>query len=922
MPSKKQLLQTITRQMKNLLILLITVLSFNSVFGQAETGSQLQALLNQGTNTPLEVVVTFHGNEAPSAANLNLLNTLGITQGVAMNELPIAGIIATPTQIDALLNDASVRSVFHNYAIDTENHQANAITGVDRLRTDPIITAQNGGLPVSGKNIGVVVNDSGVDGTHPDLVFGQNLVQNVSAHLNLNSYSGILPYTPIENVINTDAAGGHGTHVAGIVGGTGTASQGLYQGVAPGADLIGYGAGAAVALLDVLSAFDYSITKQFQYGIRVITNSWGTTSDAGNPFNPNDPINIATKKCTDRNIVVVFSAGNSGSSSGTISGNYKKAPWVICVAAGDKLGRLTDFSSRGSAGVGGTVTVDGQTFIWEDRPTITSPGKTIISTRAISPVGVLNTEEDLDLIEPAYLPYYTTLDGTSMAAPHVAGIVALILEADPTLTPYEVKDIIQETATNIPGRKGWEVGAGYVNAYAAVNTVFGNQVNYGSTLNINRTFTSNVNTSTITENFTVEYVPGETQQMTFNVNSGTTALEAKTDISGILGETGNLLNLVLFSPSGQRYSAGIPVTFSLSTGRGVAIANPEAGEWTLSIEGLQGVALPETVDGVIIQSVISGSTGLADVAGHANESSVRLAVSTRLVDGKNGNFEPNNLLTRIDLADYLMMGQGVRQYLASNGTLQFNNLSGMESLIAESVMATGAAMRDMGQVYNPLMTSAATGFNSAGTVTRAELAYAMAQSLGLQEYAESLQGGTVTVEVNGETIDVEDSNDIPANLVGYVQAALNLNLINVTYSISQNPFGLGFTIHAHFNPNDEVTRVEYAVIATRTFEQWQNPPVLLNVAPENNSSAFFADLTVYPNPTSEELNINTNMVEFETKGQIRLIGANGQIVYFAEQNLTPKGNIEINVADYPRGIYFLQVTTNDDTQHTERVVLK
>ena len=909
--------------MKNLLITLLALFTFSSIFSQANTGSQLQALLNEGTNTPLEVVVTFHGNTAPTADNLNLLNTIGINQGVTFNELPIAGVIATPTQINSLINDASVRSVFHNYSIDMDNHQGTAITGVKRLRSDAVITAQNGGLPVSGKGIGVIVNDSGVDGTHPDHEFGQNLVENVSAHLNLNSYSSILPYTPIEGVVNTDAAGGHGTHVAGIVGGTGAASQGLYEGVAPGADLIGYGAGAAVALLDVLSAFDYAIVNQFRFGIRVVTNSWGTTSDSGTAFNPNDPINVATKKCTDRNIVIVFSAGNSGSSSGTISGNYKKAPWVICVAAGDKLGRLTGFSSRGTDGFGGTVTVDGQTFTWEDRPTITSPGKTIISTRAISPVGVLSTQEDIELIEPAYLPFYTTLDGTSMAAPHVAGIVALMLEADPTLTPYEVKDIIEETATNIPGLKGWEVGAGYVNAYAAVNLTFGNANNYGSTLNINRNFVSNVNTSTTSENFTVEYVPGASEQMTFTVNSGTTALEAKTEISGILGETGNLLNLVLYAPSGQRFSAGVPVTFTLSTGRGVAIANPEAGEWTLSIEGVQGVALPETVTGVILQSVISGTTGLSDVVGTFNESSIQLAISNRLMDGKNGNFLPNDLLTRMDLADYLVMGQGVRQFLATNGTLQFNGLSGMESLIAESVMATGAAMRDMGQVNDPLMTAAANGFDPQGTVTRAELAFTLAQSLGLQNYADSLQGNPVTVEANGQTIELEDSNDIPSSLRGYVQAALNLNLINVTYSITQNPFGLGFTIHAHFNPNDEVTREEFAVIATRTFDQWQEPTVEAMVAPNNNSTVMsFGELSVYPNPAAEMVTIQTNITDTATKGQIKLYSSNGKMVYYMEKEFYPQENLELNVSEYPRGIYFLQLTSDRDQQFTQKITLK
>ena len=895
----------------------LTSLSFG--FGQAYLSPELTAALPTGN--PLEVVVTFHGDNAPTATNISLLEGLGITQGVTMRELPIAGVIATPAQINSLATDPSVRSLFLNYAITYDNNRGTALTGVQQLRTDPTITALNGGLPVSGDGIGVVVNDSGVDGTHPDHQFGENLVENVSAHLNLNSYSSILPYTPIEGVINTDAAGGHGTHVAGIVGATGAASSGLYEGVAPGADLIGYGAGAAVALLDVLSAFDYAIINQFRYGIRVVTNSWGTTSDAGNPFNPADPINVATKKCTDRNIVIVFSAGNSGDASGTISGNYKKAPWVICVAAGDKQGRLTDFSSRGSEGVGGTVTVDGQTFTWVDRPTVTAPGQAIISTRAISPIGVLSTPEDIELIEPAHLPFYTTLDGTSMAAPHVAGIVALMLEADPTLNPYEVKAILENTATNIPGRKDWEVGAGYVNAYAAVNQVFGNSNNYGSSLNLGRTFNANLETEATVENFTVEYITGGERQMTFEVAPGTTSLEAKTVIGGVLGETGNLLNLVLYSPSGQRYSAGVPVTFTLSVGRGVGVPNPEAGTWTLSIEGVNGLGLPETVEGTITHKVISGVTGISDVTGHPSEASVRLAVSNRLMDSNGSTFNPDAPLTRLELADYLLMGQGVRQFQPSSGALQFPALSGNASLLAESVMTTGAALRDRQLTNNALMTSAASGFDPNGTLNRAELAYTMAQSLGLQEYAESLADETITVDVDGQTIEVEDADDIPAELRGYVQAALNLNLINVYFSLTQAPFGLGFTIHAHFQPNDIVTRGEYAVISTRTFEQFVNPTQSL-VAPQVDSADEGFEMFTYPNPATDRLLVKTGMIDYETTGTLSLVNAAGQVVYQNATTLFPQGELQLNVGVYPKGNYYLSVNTAEGAQFTKPVVIQ
>jgi serine protease AprX len=434
--------------------------------------SRLRSALERAT-APLEVVVTFQGDSAPTAAQVDLLRQLGISQGITLRSLPIAGVLASAVQVNALASSPEVRSLDLNYALSYDNYDATALTGVDKVRTDATMLRLNGGLPVDGSGVTVVVNDSGIDGTHRDHQFGSHLVQNVEAAINLNALeSTLLPITYIENVPNTDPTGGHGTHVAGIVGGTGAMSAGKHEGVAPGADLIGYGSGAGLFLLDTLGGFDYALTHQAQYGIRVITNSWGNTGDVGTAFDPNDPVNVATKRLYDRGVVVVFSAGNSGPGASTITGNFKKAPWVITVAAGDKQRQLADFSSRGSSGVGGSFTLDGQSWTWSDRPTLTAPGVSIISTRAASPVGVISTPEDINLIEPAYLPFYTTLSGTSMAAPHVAGIVALMLDANPNLSPAQVKQILLETTTPMSGYATWEVGNGYVNAYAAVDRAF------------------------------------------------------------------------------------------------------------------------------------------------------------------------------------------------------------------------------------------------------------------------------------------------------------------------------------------------------------------------------------------------------------------------------------------------------------------
>jgi serine protease AprX len=437
---------------------------------QALVDPQLRDAL-AGTTEPVEAVVTFTHDGAPTAADVAALRGAGITRGITFQTLPIAGVLATAEQVDALAASPAVASIYFNRALTYENDEATALTGVDRVRNDAGFTQRNGGFPISGRDAGILVNDSGIDGLHKDLDFGPHVVQNVEAAANPHAFADILPIVYVENVENTDATGGHGTHVAGIAGGTGALSNGRYEGVAPGAPLVGYGSGAALFILDALGGFDYAIANQAQYDIRVITNSWGDTGDKCTPVNPDDPITRATKNAYNRGIVVVFSAGNSGPAECSITGNYKKAPWVIAVAAGDKQRNLANFSSRGTPGGGGTVTIDGKTWRWEDRPTLTAPGVLIVSTRTISPIGVIGTDDDLARIPPQYLPYYTTLSGTSMAAPHVAGVVALMLDANPALAPLQVKSILQKTATPMPNAV-WEAGAGYVDAYGAVSRAF------------------------------------------------------------------------------------------------------------------------------------------------------------------------------------------------------------------------------------------------------------------------------------------------------------------------------------------------------------------------------------------------------------------------------------------------------------------
>ena len=127
------------------------------------------------------------------------------------------------------------------------------------MRSDAAMTRANGGLPVSGKgDFSVMVIDSGIDATHNDLKLGDKVVQNVQVLSATDTVDGFTPLVTIENVPNTDQSVGHGTHCAGIIGGLGTRSGGLYAGVAPGAKEIGAGLGAGLFVLNALGAWEWA----------------------------------------------------------------------------------------------------------------------------------------------------------------------------------------------------------------------------------------------------------------------------------------------------------------------------------------------------------------------------------------------------------------------------------------------------------------------------------------------------------------------------------------------------------------------------------------------------------------------------------------------------------------------------------------
>jgi serine protease AprX len=304
-----------------------------------------------------------------------------------------------------------------------------------------------GGQVVDGSGVGVAVVDSGVDDTHPDL--GDRIGENVKV-----LPGGVAVPLPLTD---TASLGGHGTHVAGTIVGTGAASGGTYRGAAPGAVAHSVSAGAFISLAFALDGLEWVLDNHDQVAptIRVVNNSWGSSGE----HDPDGATTRMVNALVDAGVTVVFAAGNSGGDGSSVATSPEctnPTPGVICVAAADDLGQgsrdggLASFSSRGE---------DGRP---ETYPDLSAPGADIVAPCALTlPICLTGS---LGASNPVY---YASLSGTSMAAPHVTGIAAQVLQVAPDLTPAELEAVLVGTAYD-RGLPAFADGAGHVDAVAAV----------------------------------------------------------------------------------------------------------------------------------------------------------------------------------------------------------------------------------------------------------------------------------------------------------------------------------------------------------------------------------------------------------------------------------------------------------------------
>ncbi len=386
------------------------------------------------------------GLEATGLA-FTMLERVGITQT-----------IATPDDLETLTTLPGIHAIYPEETLTFHLDEAAPLVNAPTVWNDHGIT---------GEGATVLVIDTGTDALHLDLI--GPIVENAQPHDPLET--GLVPEGYIEGVPANDWFG-HGTHVAGIVAGTGDATGPLdpnherYVGIAPGADIVSWaipGLGGDGNVFQAVQGFEYALEHQERFGIDVITNSWGMS---GEP-DPDHPINVASLEAYKAGMSVIFSAGNSGEPDADEDDDirlnmFSTVPWTLSVSALTSEPELASFSSQGTQ-------PQERENLWE-HPDIGAQGVSVMAAKsrmgAMQALGpTYEAPADWDLLGQA--THYQYASGTSMSAPGVAGVLALLYSANPNLSPAQAYDILIETSQPLYYAY-WQAGAGLADANAAV----------------------------------------------------------------------------------------------------------------------------------------------------------------------------------------------------------------------------------------------------------------------------------------------------------------------------------------------------------------------------------------------------------------------------------------------------------------------
>jgi serine protease AprX len=385
------------------------------------------------------------------ASDGNVSSLRGRLRGIVRRELEgSVALEVSRAEFEAMSNDSALAHISADVPVFSDMAITNKVTGASSMwQGTSGLLGLFATAGYDGSGIGVAVVDSGIS---PHSAFDSRVV----ARVNLVSWEGATSGDPY----------GHGTHVAGIIAGNTSAAKyvtpAFAGGSAPGVKLIDVrvlGATGVGYTSDVIAGIDWAVANRSKYGIRVINLSLGHAVSEPAAI---DPLCRAVARAVQAGVTVVASAGNYGltSSGAPVLGGITSpgnSPYAITVGAIDTAGTITraddtvaPYSSKGPTAYDVAV-----------KPDVVAPGTKLVSLEAQG--SYLAKKYPAWHIAGSGKNAYFRLTGTSMSTAVVSGGVALLLDANPSMTPGQIKVALQMGATFMPEAGLVASGAGSVN---------------------------------------------------------------------------------------------------------------------------------------------------------------------------------------------------------------------------------------------------------------------------------------------------------------------------------------------------------------------------------------------------------------------------------------------------------------------------
>ena len=437
-------------------------MSASAAPGQADLSPYLSKQLSSLTG---KTTVLVHG--ATLADANRAVTAAGLTKSVTFRKIGVVGARGTKSQIQAVRSKPGVTYVEAGaqpirFFQDTSNK---ATRGYEATQT---VTGADGSK-LTGKGVSVAVIDSGVDPTHPyfkESGGGSAVVANLKTLC--DPTESLCSVQKVPNFVDTDtlSVGGHGTHVNGIVAGRPTTltSGEKLQGAAPGAKLVSVSTGAGIVILGADAALNWvlenhkapcgaGVSAATCPPIKVTNNSYGPSG--GGAFDPQSATVKIQRALAAEGVVTVWANGNDGGDGSTSLSNppgMDPTGGIISAASffdqdnGTRDGKVSEFSSRGKNG-------DQSTY-----PDISAPGENITSSCRLYLAICATGLDPRNGPGPLDIGTFNTISGTSMAAPHIAGIAAQLFQANPSATPAQVENAMKTTAYKYADGAAYESG--------------------------------------------------------------------------------------------------------------------------------------------------------------------------------------------------------------------------------------------------------------------------------------------------------------------------------------------------------------------------------------------------------------------------------------------------------------------------------